>query len=272
MPIEVRLTLEDLDALSREYQANLRHGRALVPEVVSAERTSAAVLVVERVHDGAVLSLAATIAAVFEDGPMRGTALAFDAREDATREALERFVRGEPSTAVTPAPQDALELPSLDMDFEPPAAREEPPAEQDEEADDRATVDPKVVRIRKLPVGERMKLARDGQLEERVLLERLFGKLVWEELLRNPAITPPEVARIANKGTVPRPVLDAIVDNPAWSRQSIVRRALLSNPRVSNDGVAKLLRMTPKAELKMITQGTAYPLGVRGLAKKLLDD
>jgi hypothetical protein len=276
MPIEVRLTLEDTPALSREYESNLKHGRAHVPVIVSAERTSAAVLLIERVADGAVLSIPATIAAVFEDGPMRGTVLELVTTDEAKRAQLARFAAG--GEGDVSEDETAEDLPTLDFAPAPSDAHSDEMSEADQSEDDedtdsdRATVDPKIVRIRKLGITERLRLARDGQLEDRVMLERVYSKLVWEDLLRNPGISVPEVARIANKGTAPRHLLELIADNQGWSRQSIVRRALLSNPRIGHDAILKLLRMTPKPELKMITQGTAYPLAVRGAAKKLLDD
>ena len=270
----LRLVLEDHDAVVREYDANLRHGRALVPTLATAERGAPALLVVMRALDGAELELDAVISVVIEEGPMRGTALQIDLAHEDTRRRLERFV-----TMARDVEEASLdELPTLD--FAPtevahaPVSEPPPPEtdDEDESTETRASVDPKIVRIRKLTTSERMKLARDGQLEDRVMLERVYSKLVWEELLRNPGVSVPEVARIAAKGTAPRHLLEMIVDNQAWSRQSIVRRALLANPRIGNDSVTKLLRLTPKPELKMMTQGTSYPLSVRGLAKKLLDD
>ena len=88
--------------------------------------------------------------------------------------------------------------------------------------------------------------------------------------MHNPRLTPPEVARIARKGTVPKPLLDVIIDNVSWIKTPQVRRALLGNPKVGNDAILKLLRITPKHELKLIEKGTAYTMPVREAARKLL--
>ena len=40
-------------------------------------------------------------------------------------------------------------------------------------------------RLRKLKMGEVSRLAQTGELEERVALERMYGKAVWELLLSN---------------------------------------------------------------------------------------
>jgi hypothetical protein len=103
-----------------------------------------------------------------------------------------------------------------------------------------------------------------------VVLERLYGKTVWEALLRNPRLTVPEVSRLARMGTMPRPLLELILGNPAWLQVPQVRRALLSNPRLSQDMVARVLALLPRDELKLVPQITAYPATVRMAAKALV--
>ena len=125
--------------------------------------------------------------------------------------------------------------------------------------------------LRKLNATQQHKLARVAELNDRVLLERIYGKSVWEGLLQNPKLTLPEVARIARKGSVPRPLIEQIVENNSWIQSPLVRRALLSNPRVSHEGILKLLRATPRHELKTIYKTTTYSTTVREAAKKVLD-
>jgi hypothetical protein len=101
-------------------------------------------------------------------------------------------------------------------------------------------------------------------------LERLYGKTVWEALLRNPRVTHPEVARIARMGALPRPLLELIVGNTAWLRSPEVRRALLSNLRLTPDMITRVLRLLPKHELRLVPQQTAYPHPVRDVARRIL--
>lgn len=278
----LRFELEDADAVAREYATNLRFGRLLVPVVVDAEPLSQARVELVRISDGRTLTLEARILMLLPDGPSRGTAVELIPSDDQNQR-IERFVHGghgdevqaisepacDPRTMALGDPMagaaEEMDLPLLDdlPSLDAPSLGEVDPPEA-------SSHDPKIVRIRKMGATERARLARTGHLEDRVLLERVYGKDVWEELLRNPQLTVPEVARIAAKGTVPRIMLESIVDNQSWSRQPIVRRALLANPRLSIDAVNKLLRATPKNELKSIVQGTAYPIAVRGIAKKLL--
>lgn len=125
-------------------------------------------------------------------------------------------------------------------------------------------------RLRNLPLHEQVKLAKKGGVTERVLLERTYGKNVWEPLLRNPALTAPEVARIARMGSLPRPLLEIIFGNGGWLQIPEVRRALLSNPRLGTDQIIKLLRMLTKQELKLATMQTGYSMAVRSQAKTML--
>jgi hypothetical protein len=125
-------------------------------------------------------------------------------------------------------------------------------------------------RLRGLTLVAQLKLAASGELHERIVLERLYGKNVWETLLRNPRLTPPEVSRIARYGSLPRVLLEIILGNATWLQVPEVRRALLVNPRLGTDQILKVLRLTPKHELRLAAIQTAYPQAVRQAAKLLL--
>ncbi|MBA3392585.1 MAG: hypothetical protein H0T89_08075 [Deltaproteobacteria bacterium] len=127
-------------------------------------------------------------------------------------------------------------------------------------------------RLRGLSVSQQVKAARSSDPQERIVLERIYNKNVWEPLLRNPRLTPPEVARMARMGTLPRVLLEIIVGNGAWLQVPEVRRALLANPRLGTDQIIRVLRMLPKHELKLASTQTAYPHAVRDAARRLLKD
>jgi hypothetical protein len=153
-------------------------------------------------------------------------------------------------------------------------AQQPPPAPEPESDDDPldAEAAPASVqeKLRGLSINEQLRVARDGTITERIVLERLYGKVVWEALLRNTRVSIPEVARLAKMGTMPRPLLELIVGNPAWLKVPQVRRALLANPRLSPDMVNRVLQLLPRDELQLVPQITAYPAGVRMTAKGML--
>lgn len=169
-------------------------------------------------------------------------------------------------------PADAAPAAEPEREPEPEPAADEPPPVPD---DDPEPVDiPKNMheRLRGLTLVQQLKYARDGEMAERILLERIYGKAVWEALLRNPRVTGPEVARIARMGSLPRPMIELIVGNGAWLQIPEIRRALLSNPRLGADQIQRVLRLMPKHELKLAAIQTAYPMAVRNTARSMLKD
>ncbi len=151
-------------------------------------------------------------------------------------------------------------------------ARSAPPAppDDDEGDDGRQLARGPHERLRGLTLVQQQKIASHGELSARIVLERLYGKTVWESLLRNPRVTGPEVARIARMPALPRPLIEHIVGNGGWLQLPEVRRALLANPRLGTDQIVRLLRLLPKPELKLAVLQTSYPHAVRDAAKRLL--
>jgi hypothetical protein len=125
-------------------------------------------------------------------------------------------------------------------------------------------------KLRGLSLAQQIKAAQSSDPQERVFLERLYSKNVWEALLRNPRITAPEVMRIARMATLPKPLIEVIVGNGAWLQMPEVRRALLTNPRLAPDQVMRVVRLLGKPDLKVIATTTAYPASVREAARRLL--
>ena len=178
------------------------------------------------------------------------------------------------------AQQDHLESSDADAPSEPLSL--EPEAESEGATDPEAQAEPddekrKIAlnvseRLRGLTLVQQIRVAQKGEVSERIILERMYGKNVWEALLRNARITGPEVARIARMGALPRTLIELIVGNGAWLQIPEVRRALLSNPRLGTDQILRVLRLLPKHELKLAGVQTAYPFAVRDAAKRMLRD
>ena len=233
------LCVADAEALRVLYEKQLAQGRAFVPGAAGAAPLTACELVVE--HGARRHRLAAEVVFVKEEDPGRGVGLQLAPLDPAAKDALRAFV------------DDAV----------PEDAGEEMPGSE------RLALNVQE-RIRSLSAVEQQRLAASGTLSERVALERMYGPNVWETLLRNTRLTVPEVARIARKGTLPRPLVESVAANPSWLSAGEVQRALLSNPRSSPAVVERVLRAMPRSELQLVPQQTAYPAAVRQAAKRML--
>jgi hypothetical protein len=185
-----------------------------------------------------------------------------------------------PAPAADPSPAPEPELAAdLAPDLTADVPNEESPAplavDEARDAERRgaetlALRDAMHVRMRALTGLEQRRYAMTGNLSERVMLERLYGPNVWEPLLASGRLSLPEVATIARKGTIPRPLVELIASNAGWIASGEVQRALLSNPRSSPAVISKILRMMPKHELAKVPTQTAYPISVRSAAKEMV--
>ncbi len=260
-------------ASDARFARDLAAGGVFVPGCTLAMSSECA-LVVRGPHEEIEL----TARVVYVD-PKTGAGLELVGFGPALRDHLAKLM----SAWVAPgATADVEDPPQSDADTAANAA--EADAERDAAAGDAADSDPEPdperrklalnmqERLRGLSVSQQVKAARSSDPQERIVLERIYNKNVWEPLLRNPRLTPPEVARMARMGTLPRVLLEIIVGNGAWLQVPEVRRALLANPRLGTDQIIRVLRMLPKHELKLAATQTAYPHAVRDAARRLMKD
>ncbi len=239
-PFDIRF--RDTAHLADEFASNLTNGGTFIPGATGlAERDSVEICLIHPSCD-ARLPLDARV--VWVDPAGSGVGVALVGFDGALRDRIAAFVappEREAETADKESP--AMHTPGLTGIHE---------------------------RLRHLNPVEQARVARSGNANERIALERLFGKTVWDALLQNPMLTQPEVARIARMGALPVPLLEVIVNNPAWLSGGEVRRALLSNPRLRRDLITRVLKAMPGAELRLVPKQTSYPAAVRDAARKLL--
>lgn len=233
------------DALAAELGKNLASGGCFVAGATGFEANDTCELSIVHPDSGARLTLLARVVWVSPAPP--GVGVAFEGFGPAMREQIRAFVD---------APADERE--------------DDPEQEQEHERVD-ATAETVHQRMRNLPVNEQLRIAREGDANERMVLERIYGKAVWPALLANPCLTPAEVARIARMGNLPLPELERIAGNAAWLSSPQVRRALLANARLPLDAARRVLSAMPKQELKLVPTQTAYSGPVRAEAKRMLD-
>ena len=236
------LTLADEAELRALFDQHLSKGRAFVKGATGVGPLEACELTLN--HAGRTHTLRAEAVFVKEDGPGCGVGLQLVGFDAGAMEQLRAFVEGT-------------------------AAAAPPESDGDEEPDERGAQSLQE-RIRGLSLTEQQRMASGGSMQERIVLERTFGANVWEALLGNQRLTIPEVAKIARKGTLPRPLVENIAGHPSWLAAPEVQRALLGNPRCTAEIVTRVLRSMSRGDLVLVPQQTAYPQGVRAQAKKLL--
>lgn len=236
----VELRFGDAAEIEQHWREHLSRGGAWVAgRALDRNATCELVLIIP---GGARLAVTARV--VFADG--NGSGLALEDFGAELRAKLEELVKAAATATPDPDPDDE-------------AAEERDPIARNVHE-----------RLRGLTLVEQLKVARDGETHERIVLERMYGKTVWETLLHNPRLSHPEVARIARMGALPRPLVELIVGNAVWLKSPEVRRALLANPRLAVDQAGRILRLLPKHELKLVPMQTAYAAAIRDIARRML--
>jgi hypothetical protein len=256
---ELRLAHADLGALEADHRDNLRRARAFVTGAEGPSERERCQLVIEHPVSKATFALDAEVVWVKREPPGAGVGVQLVHFHEARRADLHRFVH-EPVATPSVAPS---------------AKRREGPDGEPERDEGDASAAPGGSRniherVRALGIGDRLIMARQGTLPERIALERAFGNAVWEALLQNPQLSPPEVSRIAKNGLITRPLVQLIVKNPAWLAVPEIARALLTNPRVGGPHLDRVLRALPRSDLEGAVRMTAYRLEVRQAAARIV--
>ena len=87
-----------------------------------------------------------------------------------------------------------------------------------------------LVRVRKMPVAMRVKLALTGNKDARQVLSHDSVKLVQACVLKNPRFTLEEALAMAKNRSLAGELLRIIADQRDWVRTYSVRLALVQNP------------------------------------------
>jgi hypothetical protein len=273
------LHFDSTESLQRELDGNLRRGRTFLPGQVAPADRSPCVVCVRHPATGAVVELSGEVVFAQTEGALVGVGVDLVDPDLAMRllaltesgapmpEVVEFALGDEPkATGLELEPID----PALDLLGDEPESQDARSSARPSGAPDSRRGITIHERVRKLNPAARDKLARTGNLSERVALERAFGASVWEFLLENGQITGAELARIARNGMAPAPILSQIAGHAGWLSKPEVRRALLSNSRLPTAQAERVLRALPAAELRLVPAQAGYPAAVRTAARRML--
>ena len=111
-------------------------------------------------------------------------------------------------------------------------------------------------RLGRMGMEDKINLALSGNREERMALAQDSNRGIHHYLLKNAKITIDEVAFMSRLPSLNPDVLDKIAENPGYTQNPAVTKALVFNPRTPIRTALRLLDRLPKSELQVIARRT----------------
>lgn len=111
-------------------------------------------------------------------------------------------------------------------------------------------------RLQRMGMDDKINLALSGNREERMALALDSNKSIHHYLLKNAKLTLDEVAFMARLPSLNPDVLDKIAENPAYTQNPAVTKALVFNPRTPLRTAIRLLDRLPRSELNVLARRT----------------
>jgi hypothetical protein len=139
-------------------------------------------------------------------------------------------------------------------------------AEDDELTTERISM---IMRILRMTMKDRVKLAQKGDREARNVLIRDPNRVVAQAVIQNPRITEQEVEKIAAMRTVPDDVLRQIAISRKWARIYPIMHNLARNPRTPIGNVITILTRLQLRDLEAIVKNRNVSEAVRKQALRL---
>jgi hypothetical protein len=124
-------------------------------------------------------------------------------------------------------------------------------------------------RLALLTVSERIKVAMQGNREERGILVRDPNRLVSTAVLNSPKLTDAEVEAFARMTNVSDEVLRTIGTNRAWTKDYNVIAALVRNAKTPIAISLGLLKRLTERDIKLLAADRNIPEAVRIAARRM---
>jgi hypothetical protein len=129
-----------------------------------------------------------------------------------------------------------------------------------------------LTRIRELPVGQKLTLAKKGNKDVRMILIKDPNEMVALEVASSPRITDGEILAVAMMRDVSDKVLRLIANNRKYRQNHQILVALVNNPRTPVGVCLGLgLHMLTDRELTDLSKNRNIPGAVSRAAKQLMD-
>ena len=155
-----------------------------------------------------------------------------------------------------------------DIELEPELLVEKRPAESP--GDPRVREEALAVRLRRLPVPARVKLALTGGKDARQILARDPVKLVQHCVLRNNRFTLDEALAMAKNRSLHGELLRVIAEERDWVRQYSIRLALVTNPKTPLQVGLGLLSGIQERDMRIIARSKNVPTVLQAQARRVI--
>jgi len=124
--------------------------------------------------------------------------------------------------------------------------------------------------ISKMNVSEKIRLAQIGTGMHRAILIRDTNKLVYESVIKSPAMSIQEVVKISMNRSMHEDVIRIIADNRDWTKMYSIKANLVNNPKTPLGKAMGFLSHLRDRDLKAVAANKNIPSSVATAAKNLL--
>jgi hypothetical protein len=126
-------------------------------------------------------------------------------------------------------------------------------------------------RLQRMGMDEKINLAQSGNKEERIALAMDSNKAIHHYLLKNAKVTLDEIAFMARLPSLNPDVLDKIAENPSYTQNPSVAKALVYNPKTPVRTAIRILDRLPRSEVMNLAKRTGMNLKLVMAAKKKIE-
>ena len=142
--------------------------------------------------------------------------------------------------------------------------------EEEEEEDDEAK-SPLYVRVQRMKLSQKIRLAKVGSREAVNLLVKDSNRLVHEAAIKSSRLKYSDILRIAGQASMADSVIREIAKNREWTQHYDVMRSLVNNPKTPLASAVKFLTHLRTNDLRDLQRSRNISPQLRRQAKNLLE-
>jgi len=129
---------------------------------------------------------------------------------------------------------------------------------------------PLELKIMKLPIPHKIRLATIGTSIHRAILLQDSNRLVALAAIKSPAVNEQEVVRYSQSRSVSADVIRYIAENRNWTKNRFIKVNLVNNPKTPLPSSMSFLHSLSKNELKLVAGNKNIPTALRTAASNML--